>query len=70
MFSFLSEFRVNLQQGGYTESGERAGHDPDKEKPVSLSFLHPSGNHARKHHAQCHESRANGIVGSLVIPVF
>ena len=56
----LPEFRVNLQQGGRTESSQCANHDPDEESLVAHHFLQPACGHARNHHAESHEGGADG----------
>ena len=60
---------IPLQKGGHPEGGEGTNHNPDEEQLVSHRFLQPSGGHARNHHAERHESGADGIVGGLVFVV-
>ena len=60
---------IPLQKGGHSEGGEGTNHNPDEEQLVSHRFLQPSGGHARNHHAERHESGADGIVGGLVFSI-
>ena len=69
MMFFFPEFRVYFQQCCDTDRHQAAGHYDKEEVEVSHGFLQFSGHGARQHHGQGHESRAEGIMRSLLFPL-
>ena len=64
-FLFLSEVRINLQEGGNQEGDDAAGHDDDEEHAVTYHILQITRNHARQHQTEIRDARADGIMGGL-----
>src|SRR5258708_39390422 len=48
------------------ETGDRRQNYPDKKMPVAQVFLQPAAPHARQHHAQRHEARADRVMRRLM----
>src|SRR5438128_2197906 len=65
--SLFAEFGVEGDEGGDEEAGDGGEHDPDEEMLVTDNILKPAAEHAGKHHAEGHETGANGVVGGLVL---
>ena len=48
------------------ETGDGGYHNPNEEGLVAGHLLYPAGYHSWEHHAQCHETGADCIVGGLL----
>src|SRR4051794_5837727 len=64
---FFSKFRVQRHESDDKEAGQSSKHDPDEEMLVADNILKPAAEHARQHHAQCHEASANGVMGGFML---
>ena len=64
-FLFLSEVRINLQEGGNQEGDNATCHHDDEEHAVTYHILQISRNHARQHQTEIRDARTDGIMGGL-----
>ena len=67
-----SSLRPNSRSSGNAAGRWKAGngrqHHPFKKEPVAEVFLQPAAPHAGKHHAQRHETGADGVVRGSMLP--
>ena len=64
---FLAKLRVDLDEEADDKRCRAAEDRPEEEVAVADELLQPSGHHARQHHSQGHEARADGVVGRAVL---
>jgi N-acetyl-anhydromuramyl-L-alanine amidase AmpD len=65
---FPPKGRVNPEQGGHHQRRQRGEADPDEKVRITDVILDPTGGHAGQHHAQRHETRADGVMRGLLLP--
>ena len=67
LLRLLAELGVDIEEPR-DDIGQRTGcNDNEEEGPIAHGLLQSSGKEAWNHHGQCHESRAEGIVGGFVL---